>query len=417
MKTENTFKFVSIRPPQKVPGINPKYDLTGIRSVLREKLSKSHNFKEKVKLAKAYQSSNTYFKNSRTWAAYESNLDNIEKLIKSAINLNNANDLKVFKEKLVEEIGLDIKIINKDFLILKDQIWDSFYANLLSHESPEDRDVIVRWIKLLRLWEGINSEQTANDKIELVNNYNKLTPIIPKELFTKDEDDSKEIDKTKDKDNPYLSRIKNIHLKRKEIEKLNLAKNEVEEIFTARLKTQIKDDVKCDDLKSEDKALANVQASIDSINQSLVNYQKYVDKEFKNLRSESKKTSETSTQNTSDSVPFGASNFGTLDASNLKKGSLLASPPSKNSEQVPWMLKMSEIKLKNTKKVLSRNKIDLELTTSPEVVSKLENEIAKKTAELEKLMTIERIIPKGKVFVKVKRKLSESDINEIKNLK
>ncbi|NMH89564.1 hypothetical protein [Flavivirga algicola] len=413
MKTENTFKFVSVRPPQKVPEINPKYDLTGIRSVLREKLSKSNNFKEKAKLAKAYQSSNIYFKNSNTWAAYAPNLDRIEKIIESADNLNNANDLKAFKEKLVKEIGVDVKVIDKDFSNLKEQVWDSFYANLLSNESPEDRDIIVRWIKLLRLWEGINSEMIVNEKIELVNSYNKLTPIIPKELFNKDRDDSKEIDSSKETDRSYLSRVKAIQVKRKEIEKLNHAKKEVEDIFTSKLKTHIKDDLKCKDTKHVDKNLASIQTSIDSINQSMIDYQKYVDQEFKNLKSETKSPQETAT----DKIVFNASNFGTLEASNLKKESLLASPPSKNSEQAPWLLKIDEIKLKNTKKVLSKSKIDLELTTSPEIVSKLENELAKRNAELEKLMTIERIIPRGKTFVKVKRKLSEDDINEtIKSL-
>lgn len=411
MKTDNIFKFVSVRPPQKLPKNKLDFGMKAAETALEKKFRETLEKDKKAKIAKDYLDSDLYFLKSTIWKAYDPALDEVEELIKKAAKLQKADDLKKLKEAIIKKIGKTNNAINKDLPKLKTQIWDSFYANLLSLTDVEDRDRIVRWIKFLKVWDTLESGDTVKSKISTIKNYKVLAPIIPQTIFQ--EKITEEQTNSKPNDFGLSKRIQGVLRLRDEIHKLNKTRIDIESVFNAKLTIAKKEDLKKEKIKkAEDIKITDLENTIKSISKSMLEFKNTVSKEFENIRLESSKEKNVKNKKSNLSIkPELKPSLETSNIINIPATSYLVG----NVTNIPWHISTNDLKNDLTKNTLSNNQIDLETVSAPEIITKLESKIAEKNFELENLMTVERIIPRGKTFVRVKRRIQESEINKHKN--
>ena len=396
MKSDNVFKFVSVRPPKKKE-TDDMVVIPDDNSIIKEIITELGNItnNKDVSLSEARLiigeklfNSDRYFTNNSHWKRFLSLLSEVFSLLKE---IQGGLPLEKFRYKAVsilrkiygEEFTLEKFVPSDEFRALRDSIWTSYYANVLSPMSrPQDRQDIVLWIKFFYLLETIGDEACY---ARIAAQINRPMPNVPFEFY-KTEITVRPHEEPGEENDDETARLKEIKRIRELITKLQTILALLKRLYAEKVKQfqENKNQIipkQANELTTEINLL---RSEISALNKEISGIK---------LHSQETGTSERQKNNREKEIP-----------NTSKIGGTFFSASADLIRNAPWYLSPDEIeKFKDFLQTLRDVNIDLDAITIPALIYKIEEKIASLEARISELSMREEIVGVGRIFSKVIR--------------
>lgn len=393
MKTENVFKFVSVRTPKKADREGPHFIREDeVHKDLAEELNKISHENEipyneaSLMLGKSLVESESYYLNSQNWQLILPLQSDVENLLTDTFDEPSLNEFVTEASRLLEPVfgeasNLEQFLNNDEYQVLKRELWTSYYANVLNHSiHPEAREDLTFWIKFFHLLESTASEKTFISAISL---FNEMRPSVPITFFQAEEAQPKE--EAPPKDDPHKKRTDEIKAIRERITKLHETRRFLNELFNSKM-----GEYQGLSIKREVKSPSESAYQIGYLHASLSELRREVEA----LKAGDKGEDST----TKKDIP---ENMSPQPIRNPQK----ISSPSELILKAPWRLSRKDFEGKEEYlDILNEINVFPETANIPEMIYKIEEVIARLEESVSALSQQEEIVGVGRNFARVFRK-------------
>jgi hypothetical protein len=359
MLPENVFRFVSVRPPQT----REPDDLRSIEEhtasleiVAAVERERSQNDKSGAEARRSVGdkiiASSYYFRNHPGWLKFRRGWAEFTRLISNLSDISEVDGFIFEAQRLLGElyggnVELGTWLESDEFRELKRTLWKSYYANVLSPwRSPSDREEMVFWIRLFRLFDMAMDGQDGYAGFAAI--LPKSRPTVPAVLFRPDPEPP-EIESPQ----PASRLDERIQFLEEEINKLETTRNQVNILYQKKLARSI----------SESNQIETTQAT------------------------SAAQLSDTAQEQETDKMK---------DQPEIINGA--------DMTDLPWRLSAKEMgEYSGLNAVLESIGLVPEITLVPEAIAKIDEAIAKAIAELVALQQRSEIVSLGSTLAKVRR--------------
>lgn len=189
MKSDNIFRFVSLRPPLRADPTthqNPREDQVG-PDVIRE-LERAGDERDpdaaRKHVGEAIVSAEDYYGRDRDWARLRPFAARFFALGRLAQEEERQAFLReteaLFREVYGDDFSLQAFLVGELFARLKAKAWRSYYGNVLAvTKQPADRGPLSRWLTFFWLLEAANED----DFRQRAQRLGRARPSVPGEFF------------------------------------------------------------------------------------------------------------------------------------------------------------------------------------------------------------------------------------------
>jgi len=238
MKSDNVFRFVSVRPPtieKKISELEgDEVSIQEVDSLIREQMAKDKT-PEAARLAAGREliRSNRYFiaeEPIRTFVAASNKAQTLVQTQTSHPNFHSFQDtvLQLLTPINPQHLKLDKFLISSEYRAAKQSFWRSYYATVLAPaERPQDRQLLVLWLLVFYLLESPDDTQFK----EHLSNLDTTRPAVPFLFFAETNAPEPPVEPLP---RPERERLRALETR---IASLQDARNTLNDLFTAKLRT------------------------------------------------------------------------------------------------------------------------------------------------------------------------------------
>lgn len=192
MKTENVFRFVSVRGPVRAARDEDVFMsgdavrdevvklLHGLAASERKSLDDA-----RLKLGKSLLAGETYYRRDAAWRRL---LSHAPAMANAVAEVRRNRSVGVFKQAVAQiltlafgqEVGVDA-FLDGAFKGMKATLWRSYFATVLApYDRPEDRDETLWWLKVFDLLAATTDGARFG---KLLDAYDRLRATVPLEFY------------------------------------------------------------------------------------------------------------------------------------------------------------------------------------------------------------------------------------------